>query len=407
MPKPSEVAVLIVGGFRFQDWETVWVQHRYGEPFSLFRFTCAEREPLPDRWQSLRFKPGDRCLIELGGKLAMNGYIITRQIAYEANHHGVQLDGRGGTDWAAKSSVESQTHSWDNKNIVQVTQDVLKYYPVGLKVIGEPDLTPFKRLQANPGETVWDFLERIARPRGVILGSDHLGNFLLIGPHPEPIVDRLIEGHNILKCQCIITIDPLLQKYSGTAQTAGGDDKRGTEASEQFATVFGTAPVYSHRITPAEQPVWNLAELQRRTEHEALWHEGATIEAHVTVPGWLRSDGDLWRVGKVHEVNSPMALLKNRPLAIEMATFTQDRNSGTLTTLKMVRPELLRVTTKYVGSDNLAPPNVAIVPPGATQLPPAIEPVLPPGTLVTPSGEIVVQGEGSGSGGGGGGGSGF
>ena len=52
---------------------------------------------------------------------------------------------------------------------------------------------------------MFDFLDRIARMRGATLGSDHLGNLLLIGEHSNPIVQQLIEGQNILKMQCVIS----------------------------------------------------------------------------------------------------------------------------------------------------------------------------------------------------------
>lgn len=424
MPKWQEVAVLVVGGLQFKDWETVWVQHRYAEPFALFRFTSAERENIKrSRWESLRFRPGERCLIQLGGQLAMNGIILTRQVAYDANHHGVQLDGKGGTWWAAKSSIDHKTHNFDGMNFVQIARKVLSPYTVGIKIIGTPDPTPFVKEQAQPGKTIWDYLEGLARPRGIVLGSDHLGNFLIIGPHTMPVTSDLIEGHNILKMQCIITIDPFFQKYSVTGQSAADDSKRGTANSEMFASVMGSAPMYSHRIVPAEQPVWGIEELKARAANEKIWHEQAIIEAHITVPGWLKPSGDLWRTGDVHQVVSPMAPL-DMPLAIEVATFTQDRSSGTLTTLKMVRPELLRAGASYVLPE-AAPPNIpnfpflndtreAEAPPnGPVEEPPAVTPqspemqnYLPPGTTITPDGEIVVKGE-SGGGGGGGGGSGF
>ena len=56
---PEEVATLIVGGLRFTDWETVWVQHRINDMFPIFRFIYAERDPLPELWNKLQFKPGD------------------------------------------------------------------------------------------------------------------------------------------------------------------------------------------------------------------------------------------------------------------------------------------------------------------------------------------------------------
>jgi hypothetical protein len=149
----------------------------------------------------------------------------------------------------------------------------------------------------------------------------------------------------------------------------------------------GSAPVYSHKITPAEQPVWNEAELQKRAASEALWHEGAVIEVNITVQGWKKPNGDLWRIGEVYKVSSPMIAL-DEPLACETATFTQDRAAGTLTTLKMVRPELLKIHTKFqstnlplVGANQSYDPGPAPMPPTNP-----VPYLLPPGTRMGSNG---------------------
>jgi prophage tail gpP-like protein len=100
MPRPKETAVLVAGGVRFEDWLSVWVQHRYSEPFAMFQFSAAERDKLPEHWQALQFKPSDPCSIELGGQLAINGYITTRQVAFDGRNHAVQLQGKSITHWA-------------------------------------------------------------------------------------------------------------------------------------------------------------------------------------------------------------------------------------------------------------------------------------------------------------------
>jgi len=390
VPNPDEIAELVVAGGRFRDWESVWVQHRAGEPFAFFQFTAAEREPFANRWQAVRFYPDDHVIITLGGKLAMNGIITIRQVAYDKKTHGVQLQGKGITHWAAKSSVESKTGSFDMKNLVQIAKEVLAPYPSPLKVVGAVDPTPFKRVSNQPGETVWDFLERLARPRGAVLSSDHLGNFKLLGDAEADVEAVLMEGYNILKCQAIIDKDPFHKKYSAIGSTGNdkGDEKTPSQAGEMMASTGGSAPVYSHKITPAEQPVWGTPELQSRAEAEALWHEGAIIEVNITVQGWKKPNGDLWRIEEVYQVTSAMISL-NEPLAAQTVTFTQDRASGTLTTLKLVQPRLLKKMTKYANTDMPLTGENTVPGPGATDMPstPGVKTYnLPPGTWMGDNG---------------------
>src|SRR5262245_16441075 len=172
MPNPAETAVLNVGGLTFDAWESVWVQHRWSDSFQAFRFTAAEDDKMPENWTKAKFKPCDKCTITLGGQLAITGHILSRQTAYNETSHSVQLIGKSLTVWSAQSSVDTKTGNFDGMSFEQIARKVLQPYPCGVKKIGKLDDTPFESCQAQKGETIWDFLENLARPRGIVLGSD-------------------------------------------------------------------------------------------------------------------------------------------------------------------------------------------------------------------------------------------
>jgi prophage tail gpP-like protein len=325
-----------------------------------------EREPIPNLWSKLQFLPGDYVEILLGGQLALQqGVIITRQVAYDANDHGVQLDGVSLTWIAAKSSVDVEGGNFDGMTFEEVARKVLsKYTGIGIRVIGTLNPRVFEYLQNEKGETNWDFLERIARARGIVLGSDHQSNVLLIGDHTFPIVADLVEGENILSCQCVISIQNLSALYAVANSTPASDDQSGTAASEQEESVGGTGPPTSNVLTPSVVPVKSLDELREMAQNEAVWSEGTAVQATITVQGWMMpGTNELWRAGSDVFVNSPMAIL-DQVMKIRTATFTQD-SRGTLTTLDLVIPWLLR--DKAPGGPNFpddpAPTQTPIVPP--------------------------------------------
>jgi prophage tail gpP-like protein len=340
---PDEIAKLIVGGGEFTDWQTVWVQHRWADAFSLFRFTAAERGP-PDNWQLLQFKPCDPCTITLAGKQAIKGHILTRQTAYDKSNHVVQLSGKSLTTWAAKSSAYTKSGNFDGMNFVQVAKKLFEGYPNGVEVVGTPDPTPFDKLQIDAGKKIWDVLENLARPRGIVMGSDQFGNFLIIGPHTKPVNGQLTEGVNIKSMQCTISVDENYTEYRTQGQSGGNDQHHGKDASQQQGVAGGTGCARSVLIVMNEQPVKTPAEMQARAHNEAVWHEGYTITASVVVQGWVRwGDGsDIWRVGDNVIVESPMAMLNGVAMKIQNATFTQDDRNGTQTTLDLVLPWLLK-----------------------------------------------------------------
>jgi prophage tail gpP-like protein len=354
MVKATEKAELIVAGIRFADWETVWVQCPWRDAWSYFKFTAAERDPVYIKnvgkvalWTKLQFKPGDACQIAMAGQLAITGWIDTREIAYDADTHEVLLIGKSDTNQAARSSVDHPTGNFDGQNILQIGNTVSSRYGVQVLPVGTVDQQPFDKMHCEKGELVWDFMERICRLRNTILGSDSLGNFLMIGDHNYNPVQNLIEGVNIKRCNCIISTANLFGVHQAVGQTAASDDNSGTAASELMCEVpGGNVNLKAMLITTVEQPVKTQAEVCKRASYDALWHESTQIQCTIIVQGWTRDGVNLWRAGDHVYVYSPMAML-DMVLAIDRVTYTQDSSSGTQTQLDLVAPWALKGSYNY------------------------------------------------------------
>jgi prophage tail gpP-like protein len=364
MPNPAEVAQLTVAGISFQDWETVWVQHRWADGWPLFRFTASERADMPTLWTALQFKPGDACEITLGGQLAITGIILTRQTAYDAMNHQVELSGAGRTWAAGTSSVDAKKANFDNMPLHPIVSKAYGEFGVTVLPVGTVDATPFQKCQAQPGELVFDFCDKLCRQRGITLGSDHLGNMLLIGDHSGTVVQNLVEGQNIKKMQCVISNEMLASIYSALGQAANAETLGPAAAALMQAEVAsGAYKGYTKFIqTPLEHPAMSPAEVQARAYYEARLREGTQVRANVTVQGWLRDGTNLWRCGDDVQVTAPMAML-NFVMKIQTATFQQDNQSGTTTVLELVMPWML-ADKPFTGVGN--PADVPQAPPPAT-----------------------------------------
>jgi prophage tail gpP-like protein len=350
MPNPAEVATLVVAGYKFTAWESVWVQHQWPEVSPLFRFTAAEADPNKENsWASLRFRPGDECAIYLGKQLGIIGLITTRQVAYDANSHGVMLLGKGKTWLAGRASVITKTMTFDNKTFEQVAFEVLAPFPyIKPEVIGEIDKTPFKILRADIGVTVWAFLEALARERGVIIGSDHTNKFLLIGKHSYRPDNSLVEGTNILKGQILIDRQKVWSEYIFKNSAPADDtDNMSKQAHQEAKVASDIGMQHSPLMGVVEHPVWTQAEVMKRALYEKQWSDGTVVTANLTVQGWHQPNGFLWKAGGKYHVKTPMGLL-DQPLKAKTVTFEQSSNTGTTTTLELVAPWLLNDTSEFL-----------------------------------------------------------
>jgi prophage tail gpP-like protein len=344
--KSEEVATLIVNGMIYENWETVWIHWNFGEPWAQFRFTATE-----DVDQSFaQFAPGDEFEAFLGGQPVMSGVILVRQTAYDKNSHTVVLQGVSLTWYAARASIIDKKTEFEG-TFTEIASKVLAPTCSSFKTWGNISSLPFEYPQRpSPGETIFQFLERIGRNRNIMVVSDPYGDFLFIGDHAGEKVADLQEGENILKMQAIIKDLEPYSEYLIRASKPANDEQNMGSASELESKRMGTAACYSPHLTPIEHPA-EKPELDLRANHEYDFNE-KKVEANVTVQGWFNSvSGMRWDPGQDVYVKSPMALL-DMLMVIEAVTFTQDSRSGSLTVLKCVAPWNWNDTNWLIGEGN-------------------------------------------------------
>jgi prophage tail gpP-like protein len=328
----EEVATLVVNGMIYQDWETVWVQWDLQQPWAQFKFTATEDYP-----PTIQFGPGDKCQVYLGGYPVISGTVLIRQVAYDKNNKGITIQGVSTSWYTARASVVDATQEYKG-DFLTIAAKVLAptcsgWHPMG-NISGLPFPTP---VQANSGETIFQFLETLGRMRNVFVVSDPYGDFVFIGDHVGQVIASLTEGENILKMQCLIEDLQPYSEYIIRGQSPANDEHNMGAAAHMEAYRTGTAKCYSPDLVAAEFPAWTVPELQLRANHEYDWKQ-RIVEAHITVQGWFNPiTGQRWDPAQTVWVYSPMAML-NMTMVIEAVTFTQDSSSGSLTELKCVAP---------------------------------------------------------------------
>jgi prophage tail gpP-like protein len=275
--------------------------------------------------------------IYLGQPLGGRGYILVRQVAADANSHGVSLQGVGYSWAAARSSIVHETNNFEGP-LVTIARELLAPTGVGLSVLGNVNATPFKwPVHPLPGDSIYTFLERLSRDRDAFVNYNKKGDMQLVGKNEQPVPAQVIEGENIKSMQVVISAERSRDEILVSGQRQADDKTWGPKASEMRSSVPGDLPFYSKLLVPVEHPVAEKHELDLRATYERRW-AGRQIDADITVYGWFTPAGKLWEVGHTVMVESDMAML-HQPLSIQTATFQQDSNEGTRTTLHLIEPE--------------------------------------------------------------------
>jgi prophage tail gpP-like protein len=340
-PKPSELAILVVRGQNYQDWESVMVRHAQVEtPYYTFRFTCSEPMPFAKNFAVMRIQPGDPCTIILAGEPAFHGLVHTRQVFYDGHRHYIEIQGASNILGLSHASAVSKTGEFNNVSYEQYARALLQPFGIALKPEGGSiPGTKFPRLSNAPGTTVMDALEIPLRSLGGInLTTDVQGNLVAIISSPTGGSDVVEEGKNILEGREIIFNPGMAQGLYGMAQKPGGDEESGAKVSHSpFTSAMQSGITQSiPHVFPLEIPGWTGEALKGRVNADSAWQYEDRITVFITVQGWLRPSGGLWYRNQQVSVISPMLIMQgNEQLFAKTVTFTQDNRSGTRTVLEL------------------------------------------------------------------------
>lgn len=356
--QPLSRAVISVGGTDYQDWETVSVRlTKHGNPLNTFRFTCSEDAPTPS-WSGFRIKPGVKCTITMDGELAITGWVVTRQVFYNATQHVVEIQGHGDSGMLNGAAI-TKTGEFKKIDIMGLATSLAKPFGVNVKSQGAPS-TKIDRASIAHGESAFEVIEKFARSVQAHMKEDPDGALVLMGALAAGGGATVIEGWNILEGREVIHSTAAAGSaagkggssngsdggYTTIAQTAASDALKATEAYRrkdiQGGSSSGFSPGYFPKVVLSEIPGFIQQLVQGRTGMEKGFDSDVQIWVTVTLLGWQRNgyvppSGGLWRAGDPVSVYSPMLIMTGgEDLTINAVTFTQDNNTGTRATLELV-----------------------------------------------------------------------
>jgi prophage tail gpP-like protein len=341
LPVSKELAILEVRGQYFANWTTVRVEQKWTEAFPTFQFECSEEVEVPLSVSGSQFVPGDVVRVYLGGAPAVFGYITERHVGYDKGQHGVRLIGCGDTSDLVNSSVPlDKLDGHDGKSVTQLAKDISMHLGIQIHERGAVDGTPFENIQIQPGETPIQAIERYAKHRDILIGSEANGGLLLIGEHPATTRGWLVEGINILRANAVARDPMVYKKIFAVGQNKGSNAANGESENKQVAEESGSSSRNRHLVIVADVAD-KMHGIQRRAQMEKVFTEGSYIEAQVTVQGWFKDanvSDQIWRAGEYYAITSPSLILYDEVMGCAGCTYEQSDGGGTTTTLKMVMP---------------------------------------------------------------------
>jgi prophage tail gpP-like protein len=297
MANAAEVCSITADGQIYNIWESVEI-HRCvaGETGNINHatMTVSEISTGGAGFSNLKLTIGDQVQMSLAGIQVINGSVYLRQAAYDDKTHAVQIGVTSKTQIITRTTVDVNPGSYPNQNIQQIASACFGKVGVGFSIVGSPSGADqkFTRVCEHPGESRFNFIERLSRMVNLHMMDDGNGNIIAFrGTQGGGLT--LTEGVNILKARLLLQVDDHVETFGCVGQQ--NNPTSGATGAQNIATATSTSPGKPMggmcKFTAEESLTSGM--LQMRANHQVDYDKAKTVDGMVTVQGWFAPDGVL------------------------------------------------------------------------------------------------------------------
>lgn len=256
---------------------------------------------LTERWgtgDTRAVRAGLPCDILLGTERLIRGYIDDVSPSYDAEQHTIHVIGRSRAgDLMDCSGKERQ---FKQRSLTQIAAELATPFGIHVRALVD-DGGPFKAQTIQAGQPIWEFLEQLARIRGVLLISEPDGSLHITRASSQVINTPLVLGGNILAASGQFSYRDIFSEYT---------------VQSQVATTFGQEPdnsLVSETVTASRtqryRPIVLDSEVsvdaggcRERATWERNTRDGRARPVVYTVQGWQDDDGNVWSPNRLVRV---------------------------------------------------------------------------------------------------------
>lgn len=338
MPTNSTVT-LTLGGARYQHFTALSVQRSLLQACGQMTLSYSGQSAIA---------PDAPFTLALDGHTALTGHIDSISASLDATALSYSAIGR---DLAAdlvdcSCTVQGQLNGL---RLDALASHVAGGYGLSVRTEAGTALgAPFESFSIEPGESVWQVIEKACRMRALLALSDGKGALLLTRAGTKAHPSALVEGHNILRAK--VTADHS-QRYhlyqclaqQGSAQVAQWSATGTVDAKDQAeasATATDSRARKPRKLAMVQEQSAGSPSLSERAAWECAVRAGKSTQLEVEVAGFS-GHGALYEPNTLMQVDIPSLNLKDR-LLVESVTHSLD-SSGSKTTLTLVNANAYRL----------------------------------------------------------------
>lgn len=283
-------------------------------------------------WQLVPFTP---VTIMVGSDPIMTGYIDGVEPVMSPREHRVVIRARSKTEDLVDCMLDISSGQFQGYTLEQISRAVTK--PFGIGVIVETNASMIVAdATIQRAETVYQFLERLARMSAVLLTDNAQGNLVLTRTGSTKAAGALAYGKNIEAARGQLNVSKRFSNYIVKGQS--GIKQTGSVQTMQRAVAIDPGvPRFRPHVSIAESQL-SQAGMQQRANWERNYAFGRATLADIDVKGWRQPDGALWVINQMVSVYCPPLQL-NADMLIAAVSYQVADHGGTICRLTVGSPE--------------------------------------------------------------------
>jgi prophage tail gpP-like protein len=335
---------IIVNNKRYRGWSTASVSNRLDALSDTFSFNAVKKPGIP-----LPFKGGEDCQVEVDGEIVLTGFIEVVDVDGDSTSHNIELTGRDRTGDILDSKLSKGIEVTTSTTLKIIIEKALINIGSSIEVIEEFTPTPFKKVDdlesGEDGETVWNFIESLARKKQVLLSSNSLGNLVITRSSGNEI-DASIR-HRVGDINGLNNVKSYSYSYDSTGrynvyristqQNPNTIINAGDIKNEEL--VHQSVSILDNEIRKGRQLALVAENTGSSLRDRAIWEQnirnarGNVYSA--TVQGYRNQTGAIWKTNTIVRVHSDYAGIDSRML-INAVEFVLDIEGGRSTVLSFI-----------------------------------------------------------------------
>lgn len=325
-----------VNGVEYKNFKSASVMSNLDAIADTFEFdaTVTKINPLP-------FTLNDECKISADGVTVLTGFIEGINVTYNSRTHTVNIFGRSKT----ADLVDSNIDKLELKapiTLKEVIEKVISHIGADISVIDNVgSIESFKKaedlLSPEVGENAFEFIEKTARKRQVLLTSNGDGNVVMTNAGSDSAPQALqniigAENNNIESGAVSYDNTEQFNKYivksqlNPTTTSFAGDTNNKSIVGQKSESTINSEIRSSRQLVIQAENASSDKECEKRAKWESNIRGSRSVIYSTTLPNFSHN-GNLWKVNQVTSIKDDFVRISMKMLVNTVEYISESDNT--------------------------------------------------------------------------------